>query len=277
VNALPTRADYVAGLRELADFVEASDLPMPTYRMMLSGALSVSAGYELDNEASAAMVGRAAQMLDVDLVTRVSGADRHHTADRSFGPIELHLSFVEFGVVTDIALGGGEVADPDPSAGSATTRDVEHYHVRGTAGLPGENEAECACGVTYAGFDTHAEAVAALDQHITAVDSPAGPAASVDDPSGDAVQKDSRPQDRPGPAAVSVSVPVATGDGAAVTPDVWVARRRRGIHYHACDVQAHDRFTACGRSARPNGNRVPLTEAEAFGAVPCPRCYGGAA
>jgi hypothetical protein len=32
-------------------------------------------------------------------------------------------------------------------------------------------------------------------------------------------------------------------------------------------------YTACGRAARPNGNRIPLAEAVAFGAVPCPRCY----
>lgn len=42
----------------------------------------------------------------------------------------------------------------------------EHRHVGGVAGGPGENEAECACGVTFAGFDTHAEATAELDRHI---------------------------------------------------------------------------------------------------------------
>lgn len=68
-----------------------------------------------------------------------------------------------------------------------------------------------------------------------------------------------------------------SGQGKAEPPtvhDVWVSIRRRGIHYHQLDVQAHDRFTDCGRSARPNGTRLPLAEAEAFGAVPCPRCYG---
>jgi hypothetical protein len=91
-----------------------------------------------------------------------------------------------------------------------------HYPSGGTAGGPGENEAECACGVTYAGFDTHAEATAALDQHITTESSPAGPAASTDDPPVDAVSGDSRLQDRPGQTAVPA--PAAIGDGAAVTP-----------------------------------------------------------
>jgi hypothetical protein len=43
---------------------------------------------------------------------------------------------------------------------------AEHAHAGGSAGGPGENSAECACGTEYAGFDTHAEATAALDRHI---------------------------------------------------------------------------------------------------------------
>lgn len=43
---------------------------------------------------------------------------------------------------------------------------VEHYHTGGAAGLAGENAADCACGVTFDGFDTHAEAVDALNAHI---------------------------------------------------------------------------------------------------------------
>ncbi|MEV4846104.1 hypothetical protein AB0K20_23165 [Micromonospora matsumotoense] len=42
----------------------------------------------------------------------------------------------------------------------------EHRHVAGSTGSPGEWSAECACGVTFAGFDTLGEAVAVLDRHI---------------------------------------------------------------------------------------------------------------
>lgn len=41
-----------------------------------------------------------------------------------------------------------------------------HKHIGGSAGGPGECSAECACGTTFDGFDTHAEAVALLEQHI---------------------------------------------------------------------------------------------------------------
>lgn len=84
-------------------------------------------------------------------------------------------------------------------------------------------------------------------------------------------------EDIPGEGEVVVSsVPaeLATAPTEPV-PDVWVARRRRGIHYHQTDGQWGADCTGCGRAARQNGNRVPLTEAESFGAVPCPRCYGG--
>jgi hypothetical protein len=43
---------------------------------------------------------------------------------------------------------------------------AEHYHASGTAGRPGECAASCACGVTFDGFDTHAEALDALNSHI---------------------------------------------------------------------------------------------------------------
>jgi hypothetical protein len=65
-----------------------------------------------------------------------------------------------------------------------------------------------------------------------------------------------------------------SGQGKAeppTVPDVWVARRRRDIAYHAVPVA--DVFTVCGRAARASGQRLPLAEAEAFGAVPCDRCY----
>lgn len=78
-----------------------------------------------------------------------------------------------------------------------------------------------------------------------------------------------------GGTSAAVPAPVATGDGAAVTPDVWVATRRVGIPYHEADTPNTDRrFTTCGRLVRAN-YWLTLAEALALGAVPCPRCYGG--
>jgi hypothetical protein len=49
---------------------------------------------------------------------------------------------------------------------SPTLPATEHRHVGGSAGGPGENSAECACGTVFAGFDTHAEAVDLLNHHV---------------------------------------------------------------------------------------------------------------
>jgi hypothetical protein len=256
------RAATIAGLREMADWLEANP---SVYVDKDSAELSMFAWqsngrYGMSDEEQAAEIRRVAEIIGSDPTEGKPGGPHSRVVKTFSGGVKYELIHVLSRTTTDVAPEGGEVAD------------VEHYHVRGTAGLPGENEAECACGVTYAGFDSHAEAVAALEQHITAEDSPAGPAASVDDPPGDAVLGDCRPQDRPGQTAAPS--PTSNGVGAAVPPDVWVARRRRGIHYHQADGRQGTDYTDCGRAARPNGNRIPLTEAEAFGAVPCPRCYG---
>lgn len=70
--------------------------------------------------------------------------------------------------------------------------------------------------------------------------------------------------------AAAEPAPDASGDGPAVAPDevVWVAAKRKGIHYHAF---AGGIRTACGRAAF-NGHDLPRAEAAEF-AKPCPRCY----
>lgn len=132
-----------------------------------------------------------------------------------------------------------------------------------TEDLPGEGGGE----VAVSGGETTGAATAPAES------SPAGPAVPAEDPPADAASGVSRPLDRSGVAADSA--PVSAGDGAAVTPDVWVPRRRSGTHYHQHDGLT--RYTICGRTARPNGALLPRAEAEAFGAVPCPSCFSGAA
>jgi hypothetical protein len=95
----------------------------------------------------------------------------------------------------DIAEGGGEAAGPvlvGPAAaptfelGPVLDHDLdgpvelEHEHTGGAAGGPGENEVWCACGVTYAGFDTHAEAMAMLEAHIAEAGRDRDPAVEPD-------------------------------------------------------------------------------------------------
>ncbi|MEV6633924.1 hypothetical protein AB0M54_24550 [Actinoplanes sp. NPDC051470] len=49
---------------------------------------------------------------------------------------------------------------------TTVTQTQEHRHVGGSVGGKGDNDAECACGTTFSGFDTHAQAMRALDAHI---------------------------------------------------------------------------------------------------------------
>lgn len=57
---------------------------------------------------------------------------------------------------------------------------VEHRHVGGSVGVPGENGADCVCGTSFDGFDTHEEATRMLDLHIQAATSPAGLTVAAD-------------------------------------------------------------------------------------------------
>lgn len=74
----------------------------------------------------------------------------------SGGRVEPHV-----GAMTDAGL--VEVESEPP---------VQHSHAGGSFGGPGENSAECACGVTYDGFDTPAEANLRLAMHIDSANSP---------------------------------------------------------------------------------------------------------
>jgi len=244
VTADPTREDYIAALRAIADFFEATpDLPMPKYTASLSGSLGLVEG------GGVAAIEQAAAAMGVPSETLVSGENIHHRAERTFGPIELGWSFVEFGAAKSIPGEGEEVAGPAVGSGSATASaetgaQVARLEEVGGSGS-GQGQAEPPT--------VYAES-----------------AAGVTDPPADGEPEAVRLDDGGTPAAVPA--PVASGDGAAVTPDVWVARRRRDIAYH--QVAVADVFTVCGRVARANGQRLTRAEAEAFGAVPCDRCYG---
>jgi hypothetical protein len=123
-----------------------------------------------------------------------------------------------------VSTGEGPGVTPEP---------VVHEHVGGSAGGPGENSAECACGVVYDGLNTHEDAVSLLELHIStsrlqeglastvdAQDSPAAPAFPrgeddgsipvpvVEQPGFDAGDRDAHPvtgPDSPAPVSAGVS------------------------------------------------------------------------
>lgn len=96
-------------------------------------------------------------------------------------------------------------------------RVVEHYHASGSTGGPGENSATCACGVSFDGFDAHAEARAQLNIHIAAFEANKT-AAERDDTtsSADAVREGSSSD--PVRAAAAPVAPLGVG-ATGVTPD----------------------------------------------------------
>ena len=80
MSAPDVRAAYVAWLRELADFVEATpDLPLPDLS-------SVTYHPRGTDEQERAEVDRIAEVLGVDAQSTAGGA--HYTATRRFGPVE---------------------------------------------------------------------------------------------------------------------------------------------------------------------------------------------
>lgn len=96
---------------------------------------------------------------------------------------------------------------------------VEHRHVAGSGGGPGECSATCACGATFDGFDSIAEAVAVLDAHIA---DPDGGDVNQPQPGADAPVESDGPQPlRVRAAALQRGMFVATED-----PDVpgWEVR-----------------------------------------------------
>jgi hypothetical protein len=173
----PTRqvSDLVAGLKHITALLEASgidDLPAP-----------VSLHVDLDvNFAAARDVER---LRTVDLFAAVTGSDAgYEPGSTKYAGYETRLEESDASwqlratalarrpdPVSELTAENARLREqiaamsavPEPAASAATP---EHYHVGGAAGPAGENEARCACGITFAGFDTHAEATAMLDEHI---------------------------------------------------------------------------------------------------------------
>lgn len=98
--------------------------------------------------------------------------DRSQTADADLTPPpvkgrrrEPHAGAVLSGIAQD----GHPLGEPIVTADeSLVDEKPEHYQISGSAGGPGENDADCACGVSFTGFDTHAEAQEQLGFHIQA-------------------------------------------------------------------------------------------------------------
>ncbi|SBT64256.1 hypothetical protein GA0070622_1226 [Micromonospora sediminicola] len=91
------------------------------------------------------------------------------------GATGYHAIVVWRGVCVDLV--SVATVEIEPAVGAAPAAEVqaevdalpvppEHYQVGGSVGGPGENSVECACGLVFDGFDTHAGAMAFLDRHI---------------------------------------------------------------------------------------------------------------
>lgn len=166
---------YADSLRELADWLDAHpDMPMPLYSLHVSGSLVALAG----PAASVERVRRAGELLGVAVQDELGDATgkRHLRTEREFGRVQFSLSFVTD--AAPAAAGGSSPALAGPPATENSTEDADgdpalpadeftgvHERVGGRAGGPADCAAWCACGVTFAGFDTIAEAGALVDGH----------------------------------------------------------------------------------------------------------------
>lgn len=233
------RAENIAGLREAADWLAANpDVPLDGGAYELLTSLSSHGRSDSDRRAE---LLRVAEVLGEE---PDFGQTHPQVARRFRGKVAYRAYYVPVEPAQDPAQAGGEVAGPDSSqAGPATAaNEPDHYHSGGAAGGPGDNGAQCACGTTYAGFDSHAGAMAALEQHIA--DEGKLPRLVQPAPINDPALTD--PADDP----------------------VWVAAERKGIDYHALPSGSR---TTCGR-ATAKGHRLRRSEAAEFGR-PCQRCY----
>jgi hypothetical protein len=220
------RAAVVAGFRQLADLIERTDLPIPDlWRLGQSAGWATFIGdsfvprYTSTDEAVDRL--RAwAEECGVEHRTRDVGADVYHNVDVRLGGVSVELSYIVTAAATPevaAAVADGPAAAPTFELGPVLDQDLdgpvelEHEHTGGAAGSPGENEAWCACGVTYAGFDTHAEAMAMLEAHIAEAGRDRDPAVEPD-ADGDLIA--------PVPLGVAATDP-AEADEDLRTPDEW--------------------------------------------------------
>jgi hypothetical protein len=97
-----------------------------------------------------------------------------------------HVGSAISGIATDGHRDGepSQLIDELDKQIPAPTAPISHEHVGGSAGGPGENSAECACGVVFDGFDSPAEVNRALDLHIEVATSATGLTKAADESRG---------------------------------------------------------------------------------------------
>lgn len=273
------RAERIAGLRELADWLEARpSVPFGPYdadiQVHLDNVRHMKGKAEPEIFAELA---RIAEVMGVDADLRDEPGAMHPRAVKKFrGGAKFELLYVTkayrrgYQPDPEDVTQAEEVAGSDEEPGPATAPVADpHTQVRGWVGEPGECGVECSCGVAFDGFDTLGEAEALRALHAEAEATapadethPAGPADAAHDPRAAAVLGDSRLQDRPGAPS--------DADHDKSEPAVWVAVVRRGIAYH--DPAGQDGQTVCHRSMS-DGLLVAPAAIITAGGKPCDLCY----
>lgn len=186
------RAETIAGLRELLDFLEAHPV-IPLGTIHPSGYTCYPRNREGQNVAGGLAELRAiGEAIGEELFCLVP--DHVYVTGPTFrGGVQFDAVVCGAGDLfrqqnetaagaadkadTAPAVGGEAIRGADPSVPGPTTpgagdtpktlQTVEHYHTGGTVGgIYDTSAAECACGVEFAGFDTYAEAVDVLNAHI---------------------------------------------------------------------------------------------------------------
>ncbi|QLQ37952.1 hypothetical protein [Micromonospora robiginosa] len=145
-------------LHKLADDIVEHQLPLPSYHFTVSpGHFSTQADVERWATYLGAEVGTSRAAPDI----AVTSASRPITDRLS---LDIRVQGNADPVVEPAV--GAELAAKVQAEADALPAEPEHYHAAGAGGEAGACAAVCACGVTFAGFDSIAEAVVELDKHI---------------------------------------------------------------------------------------------------------------
>jgi hypothetical protein len=230
-SATDDRAKLIAGLHEFANWLEAN----PWAPIARTSGYLANVRFQVDLHGPGE-IGADADVATVDGVRRIADqlgvkADEH-LDDRT--DVSIEIGSVSYSVIAWHKKGRPAERDAELERLRAENarlqaQVVQHYHSGGwtTGNAPGSCGAQCACGVTFDGFDTYAEAVEMVQQHIA-------------DPDGQSFTRaDSEPDDpKPvSPARAPLHVGVMDDGGLVDVTAVEPVHYRFGMNPTVCGLK----------------------------------------
>lgn len=149
------RETVASALVELARRIRSYELPVPTWRLHVSGVVDSREDVEYWASMFDGKVEMSGRIPVTDDCT-LGGADGPIVDVKMQGPAE-----------PEAEPSDDEIADEiDAAFAEQPAAEQEHRLAGGSAGGYGACSAVCLCGLTYAGFDTHREAADLIERHV---------------------------------------------------------------------------------------------------------------